>query len=56
MMEKQLAKYRQDLKTQNVFYLVLAAIVLVFIVLSLTEVIQPAVNNERWADAWNGFI
>ena len=55
-MEKQLEQYKKALKLQNILYLAAAAAVAALIALSLVQVITPAVPNERWAGAWNGFL
>ncbi|MEA4964450.1 MAG: hypothetical protein VB055_01335 [Oscillospiraceae bacterium] len=55
-MEKELERYRKSIRNQNFVFAGAAVILIVFIVLSLLEVFQPAYRNERWADGWNGFI
>lgn len=55
-MEKQLEQYKKSLKVQNGLYMAAAVVVAALLVLSLMQVITPAVPDTRWASAWNGFL
>lgn len=48
--------YRNKLKIQNIFCLIGLLVTITLLVLSAMQIIHPAVESERWAAFWNGFI